>query len=214
MIRELLKFNKNSYFFSMVVLLLPVIFVQQEATLQMYLEDPLVIKGGQSLFIETFNAYRWLAFLLMPLMILLRSLYTTTCLFIGRVLSNQVEKTKFSDIFNISLKSDIIFCIFSVVGFVLLIFFGYNESQIMIRNCTLAVFFDVDILDAWFVFLLASISIFEVFYCLLLALCYAATYSEKFLTSLKFVFSSYGLGLVFYISVATFVLYYIQTKIS
>ncbi|GHS84836.1 hypothetical protein FACS1894201_03780 [Bacteroidia bacterium] len=204
-----LSLKKRYYFLLVVSLLLLIGYFQQELTLVFQLQNPVVEKIGRERFITIFNKYRWIGFLFVPIVVLIRVCYTSICLYIGKVFNGITSNAGFVSCYNIALKADIVFVLSSILSFILILCSGVQQGQQAMQYTSLLCLVDVDTLDKWLVAPLAAINVFEVLYWLFMAQLLTVSNTIKYGEALRFVVSSYGLGFLLYLIFMMFLLLYL-----
>ena len=145
-----------------------------------------------------------LGYLIIPLVFIIRPLFTAFCLQAGSLF--QEYNWKWKSIFNISLKADIIFLFSQMCNFYYYVFVKDAETlQDVNTNClSLLNFTDKENLPAWLVSAFNSANLFEVLYITLLTVFIVKVFKLKWFKSLVFVLLTYGIGTYLYIAAMTF----------
>jgi hypothetical protein len=185
-------------------------FIQQE----LIFEAELTNIAADVLLNETqirslFSRMRWLVIALIPVIIIIRILFTSSCLFIGSITNENRVGTKFSDMFNIALKSDVIMVLYACFNFLLVINMSFSAPQEIYKYTSLLCLVDINVTDTWLMIPLISINIFEVLYWFFLAKLLSVNYNETFTNSFKFILSTYGVGFLIYVLLMMFLTLYI-----
>jgi len=145
-----------------------------------------------------------LGYLFIPLITIIRPLFTTFCLFAGSLF--QEYRWKWENIFNISLKADIVFLLSQMCNFYYYVFVKDAETlQDVSTNClSLLNLAGKEDIPAWLVSALNSANLFEVLYVVLLTLFIVKVFELKWFKALVFVLLTYGVGTYLYIVGVTF----------
>lgn len=120
-------------------------------------------------FFESNKLFRFIAVLIIPIVIIIRILYTSLCLFIG-VIFNELH-CSFKILFNISLKADFVNCLSTLSNFY---YYAFTEDYYVVNDLStnfLSILKIVgrDNVSNWLILLFNSANIFEFIYLLLLS---------------------------------------------
>jgi hypothetical protein len=147
---------------------------------------------------------QFLGYAIIPLIIIIRVLYSSFCLYTG----NLVNEThwSFKSLFNISLKADAIFCLNSICNFYYYAFIdNFKTLEDLSVNCaSLLKIVGKENIPNWLVLAYNSINVFELFYIVLLVLLIHISFKLSYLKSTVFVVLTYVTGNYFYIVAMTF----------
>ena len=141
--------------------------------------------------------WEWGIILLNVLIVFIRITCIASCLYLGLFFFfNQNEAFKIS--FNVALKAEIVFILYSVVR---ILWFGvlripesFEELQVM--PLSLMCFFNPMTLESWLIYPLNTLNVFEVLYIWMLSALMAVAIQTKFRKAFDLVFVSYGAGLL------------------
>jgi hypothetical protein len=142
---------------------------------------------------------------LIPIIIIIRVLYTSFCLFIG----NLVNEThwKFHSVYTIALKADIAFC-FSQIGnfyYYALSDDFYTIDDLSVNFTSLLKIVGKADIPAWLVLAYNSINLFELLYVILLCVLLKITFRLSCIKSILFVLFTYCIGNYLYVVGMTFI---------
>lgn len=145
-------------------------------------------------FFEANKLFRFIGVLLIPIVIIIRILYTSLCLFIG-VLFNEI-RCNYKILFNISLKADFVNCLSTLSNFY---YYAFTDDYSNINDLStnfLSILKVVgrDNVPDWLVLLINSANIFEFGYITILSILVQYNLNIKFIQSILFVIFTYGLG--------------------
>jgi hypothetical protein len=190
-------------------------FCQQEMELDYRLNnDEIIASIGKVAFLESYNKYRWIAYAVIPFLVIVRVMYSATCLYIGHIFSDSSveygKNRKFSEYFNVTLKSEIILIAPIFVMFILLMWMGVENGRGVIRYTSLAALFDVEIMEKWILSFFSAMNIFEVSYWFLMAKLLSQVHECNLWISLKFVLTTYVPGFLLYLVAIMFLLLYLS----
>ncbi len=129
--------------------------------------------------------------------IFLKIFCVAVCIYLGLFFfSNQNNAYKIS--FNVTLKAEIIFVIYSIVRLLWYKIIRIPESmeEMQVMPLSLMQFFDPITIEPWLIYPLNTLNIFEVLYILMLSALMAVAIQTKFRKAFELVFVSYGAGLL------------------
>ncbi len=149
--------------------------------------------------IESLKKWQWLGYLFIPLVILIRVGFSSTCLYTGMFIAN--IKVRFQDLFKVALIADFVFVLAGVVKLIILIFIKEVNTldDLQFQPLSLMELFNRESVDQLFFYPLSLISIFEALYWLVLAWLLMDVVEKPFGSTLKTVASSYGTGLLLWV---------------
>lgn len=206
-LKTYLKLGYLKLFVFITIIVTVQLYVQQEYVFMPQMNDiTLFNEALKNRLIDNFVKYRWLSFIIAPLILFLRITIVGCCLFIGGILYDGWKNLNYRTSFNVALKADVILVSFSIVYTLLVVIFGY-EKGVFLMNCfSLIAFFDMNETEPWLLAPLALFNLFELIYWLFLAKLLSKEFNDKYFTSLGFVISTYGVGFVLYILFVVFIL--------
>ena len=143
-----------------------------------------------------------------PILLLIRSFYTSICLGTGALVSS--VQLNYGQCFNIALKADIIFLfeLFIKINYFSVI--GVNSIQeLNIHLFSVLQWLRINNIEQWLFFPLGVLNVFELIYWVLLSL-FISYYTQKsFWNSLGFVMKTYGCGLLLLIIFVIYITLYL-----
>jgi hypothetical protein len=206
----LLKINNSTYFWSLCIAsgLFTFLTKQFLYTDQLYytaLGEQFTSEQIQKLLV--YQNESWLqifGYCIIPVIIIIRVLYTSFCLYIG----NLVNEThwKFKSIYIISLKADIAFCFVQIVNFYYYAFINQVKTlEDLNVNCvSLLKIVGKENIPNWLVLAYNSINLFELIYVILLILLIKTCFQKTYGKSVIFVLLTYCIGNYLYVVGLTF----------
>lgn len=159
-----------------------------------------------------FKEMKWISFILLPLILLIRVFYTSVFLYIGIFFTEL--KIDFGKLFKIALLADFVYVLAGLVKLVILIFFReVNTLQdLQFQPLSVMELINAKTIDPLFVYALSLLNVFELGYFMLLAWLLVGVVYEaneertlRFGQSLKLVTASYGSGLLLWVLVVMFI---------
>lgn len=192
-----------------VSVMLIITFLQQEFVLLPELQSfNLVGEETKVQMLEKWQKWRWLSFLLVPLVLALRLSLVTLCLFIGSFFFTEMSGHRFKEWWGVALNAQVVILAYSLVLCVVNIMFGANKA-LEVTTYTSLLFLGGEDIESWVRMPLAAVNVFEILYWIVMALCVGKLCRTKFWQSFKFVMSSYGVGYLFYIALLMFLMLYL-----
>lgn len=209
-LEKYLKLDNLNLFIFITIIVTVQLYVQQEYVFMPQMNDiPLFNEALKSQLIDQFVKYRWLSFIIAPLILFLRITIVGYCLFVGGILFDSWKSLNYRSCFNVALKADIILVSFSIVYTLLVVIFGYEKGLYLMNCFSLIAFFDMNTTEPWLLAPLALFNLFELLYWIFLAKLLSKELNNKYFISLSFVISTYGVGFVLYILFVVFILLFV-----
>jgi len=205
---KLLQYNKKYYFWllcacSLLFALLGEHFLFSESLFYSSLNEQFTNEQLKTLF-SLREKWIGLSYLLIPLFIIIRILYTSFCLFIGDLF--QETHWGYKRMFNIALKADIVFIVSAIAVFYYFLIWGdvKTTQDLNIHPFSLLAVTGQDNIPGWLVFAYNSINVFELIYLVFLMLLIHASTQTGYVKALIFSLLTYGVGNYLYIVAITF----------
>lgn len=204
--------NKNFsvlffFVFVLIIILTNIVFQNffiTDATIYQALEDKLTHNRILNL-IETQNKWKWVSYILVPVVYLIKFTLTSFCIYVGTILV--FKKAKFKDIFQFTMIAETVFLLPAIIKIFWFIFIlpDYNLEEIQYFSpFSLLNYLGYENVPSWSIYLLQIVNLFEIFYWLLLAYGLHIVINKPFKRSLGIVAASYGTGLVLWVTFITF----------
>jgi len=150
---------------------------------------------------------KWIGFsyLLIPVLIFIRILYTSFCLFLGDLF--QETKWGYKCMYNVALKADAVFVFSSIAVFYYFLIFGNytTTSDLSVHPFSLLAITGQENIPSWLVFAYNSVNVFEGIYLIFLSLLIHFSTQTGFIKALIFSLMTYGVGNYLYIITITFI---------
>lgn len=156
-------------------------------------------------FLEFKHKWDWIAYLIIPVVLFLKFLFVALCLETGSIF--QGYKTSFKQMFHIAMFSELVFLFAQMLKTVVIALAkleDLNELQYIASFSLLSIMNNKNI-DPWFIYPLHTINIFEILYWLFLAFILKTLLQKEYFRMIKFVLSTYGVGLLILIIVVMFI---------
>jgi len=208
---KFLKINNTLYFWTLcgVFILFAFLTKQFLYTDQLYyssLGEQLTVEQIQNLL--AFQNATWMQILeyaFVPIVIIIRILYTSFCLQVG----NLINETRWSykSIYNISLKADIAFSLGTICNFY---YYAISDNvqkidDLGVNFASLLKIVGRDNIPNWLIFAFNSINLFELLYMVLLILFIKSCFNISYIKSTLLVLLTYGIGNYLYVVGITFI---------
>ena len=151
-----------------------------------------------------------ISYSIIPLIIIIRVLYTSFCLYLGNLVNEY--HWKFHSVYTISLKADIAFCLSQIGNFYYYAISDnfYTVEDLSIHFASLLKWVGMNNIPNWLVLAYNSINLFELIYVALLTVLLKITFRLSYLKSIVFVLLTYCIGNYLYIVGMTFLYLYIS----
>lgn len=202
--------NRALFLFLLYVsVMLVITFLQQEFVLLPELQNLDIIgEEAKAQLLERYQSIRWLSFLLVPILLLLRLSLVTLCLFIGGFFFAQMSGKRFGDWWGVATVAQAVMLTYSVILCIVNLSAGSNKAM-ELTTYTSLLFLGNENLEQWVRLPLSAVNIFEILYWIVMALLVGKLCRTRFGKSFKFVMSTYGVGYLFYIALLMFLMLYL-----
>lgn len=209
--------NKDSFiltnrilFLLYLCVMIVVTFLQQEYVFIPHLKT-LDIVGEESRIqiLEAFQHSRWISFLSIPVLLLLRLFLVTLCLYIGGFFFSEMGAKRFNDWWHIVIIAQSVMIGYGILLFALNLSMGPDMVKELTKYSSL-LFLGRDDLESWIRLPLSSINLFEVLYWIVMSILVMKLCKTKIGKSFQFVMSTYGVGYLFYIAFLMFLQLYLS----
>lgn len=189
----------------LVVLMSNTLLNTEELTYNFYSEQ-LAQKQIEKL-IESQKKWEWVVYAIVPLVILIRSSLVAMCLSIGLFFYDDENEYSFKKLLNITLWGEFVFVLVSYVKF---IYFGLIKTDYSLKELqqffplSITNFLNIEELEAWFVYPLQMINVFEVIYLFVLVDGLYKLMKNQYKKSFEVTAVSYGIGLLIWLGTMSF----------
>ena len=146
--------------------------------------------------LEKQSEWKWVSYLLIPVVIAFQAFLVTLCLNCGTIMMNY--KIRFRPLFTLVLRSSVVFLLMKLALTFILLFSNIQifDDLVTVNKFALAGFVDKADVPTWLMYPLSILNIFEAAFWLLLTLGMGRLLERPFKASLGFVATTYGLGLL------------------
>ncbi len=148
-------------------------------------------------FLDLRERISWLAYVFVPIILLIKISFVALCLNIGTLFSN--IKLGFKRLFRIALVAELIFV---VAGIIRILWLYYVKEIEVLQDVqyfyplSMINFFSIDTLESWFIYPMVTLNLFEVAYFMALGLGLHWALQKPYGKMLRMVIGSYGIGLL------------------
>jgi hypothetical protein len=157
------------------------------------------------LMIGNARKYGWIAYLVTPLLLLLRVTFVACCFYTALFFKN--EKSNFGSCFNIALKSDTVFILFGLFNLIYFVLVPANNlTELSANPASLLYYLDIETVPKYLLYPLGLINLSEFFYWSLMVWMIRYRYKFSISDSLFFVLTSYGVGLLLMVLIFALIL--------
>lgn len=156
-------------------------------------------------FLEFKHKWDWIGYLIIPVILFFKFLLVALCLETGSIL--QGYKTSFKQMFHIAMFAELVFLFAQMIKTIVIALTkleDLNELQYIASFSLLNIINNKNI-DPWFIYPLHTMNIFEIVYWLFLAFILKTLLQKEYSRMIKFVLSTYGIGLLILIIVVMFI---------
>ncbi|WP_462353947.1 hypothetical protein [Alistipes timonensis] len=208
--KQILALSKVHVATLFIACLLIIIYLEQEYIAIPQISNMSVVdETVKTKILEGYYKFRWLMFLAPVVILLIRVSLVALCLFLGSLFNDQQKKIKYTEGWNIALKSDVVLILFSVAVCAAAVVAGSDAATEFSRHSSFAFLVDSNITDQWLLVPIAALNIFEICYWFFMAKLVAVQTGDSYWSSFKFVLSTYSVGYLFYIVFLMFLLLYL-----
>ena len=152
----------------------------------------------------------WIAYAIIPFVLFIKFLLVAVCLETGTIFYG--FRVGFRQLFHAAMVSEVVFCFAQVIK---TIFVAFSKMDDLFQLQYLGSFSLLSIwnnpeMDSWFVHPLLKISIFEIAYWFVMAYVLKILIGKNYSIMVRFVLSTYGLGLLVWIILVMFITVHIS----
>lgn len=203
--------KSNVYIFLLYVsVVLIITFLQQEFVLMPELQNfDLVDDEAKAQLLERWQKWRWVSFVVTPLLLLLRLGLVSLCLFVGSFFFSEMSGRVFKDWWTVAMNAQAVMILYSVVLCITNLVAGSDMAMEVTKYSSL-LFLGGDNIEQWIKLPLSAVNIFEIAYWLVMTRLISVRTKIQFCRSWGFVMSSYGVGYLFYIVLLMFLILYLS----
>ena len=203
--------KSNVYIFLLYVsVVLIITFLQQEFVLMPELQNfDLVDDEAKAQLLERWQKWRWVSFVVTPLLLLLRLGLVSLCLFVGSFFFSEMSGRVFKDWWTVAMNAQAVMILYSVVLCITNLVAGSDMAMEVTKYSSL-LFLGGDNIEQWIKLPLSAVNIFEIAYWLVMARLISVRTKIQSCRSWGFVMSSYGVGYLFYIVLLMFLILYLS----
>ncbi len=200
----------GNVFLLYVGVMLVITFLQQEFVLMPELQSfDLVGEDAKAQMVENWQKWRWVSFVLAPVLLLLRLSLVSLCMFVGSFFIADMGGKKLKDWWEVVMIAQSVMLIYSIILCVTNIAAGTDEA-FEVTKYTSLLFLGGDNIEQWIKVPLSAVNLFEIAYWCVMAKLVSIKAETNFGKSFKFVMSSYGVGYLFYIVLLMFLILYLN----
>ncbi len=153
--------------------------------------------------------WEWVSYVIIPIIILLRTNLVMLSLYIGLFFAELEEKITYKKLFTVTLLGEFILVL---VGYFKLFYFAFFKPNYTFEDLSsfypfsLTNFLDVKTIEPWLVYPLQTINLFEISYFLVLVYGLHQILKNKYWKSFEIVALSYGTGLIIWVGLVMFLI--------
>lgn len=157
--------------------------------------------------LENQKKWSWINYLIMPILILLRTGLVAFCIEVGVFFYNTENKIKFKEIFRIALLGEFVLIL---VGLSKVVYFYFIDTTYTLEDLqqfypfSYINFLNIDNLEPWLIYPLQTINLFKVAYFFVLVNGLHKLLKDKYIKSFEIIAISYGSGLAIWLGLVMF----------
>ena len=202
--------NFNLFIINFILSLLAVIFLKNVLNvddLVYNFHSEQITQEQLDKFIENKKRWEWVGYVILPILILIRTSLVTLCLNIGLFFYDTENKIKFKQLFRIALLGEFVLVL---VGFVKLLYFLFIKTDYTLQDIqqfyplSYINFLDIENLEPWLIYPLQTINLFEIAYFFVLVYGVHKLLKNNYWKSFEITAASYGTGLVIWLGLVMF----------
>lgn len=156
-------------------------------------------------FLEFKNKWDWVGYCIIPVVLLIKIFYVTVCFEIGVIFHG--FKVSFRNLFHVAMLSESIF-LFAQILKAIAFLFSKPETLYEVQSVsTLSLYSIINgaAIDPWFIYPLQTMNVFEIIYWFFLAYVLKILLEKEYGRMVRFVLSTYGIGLLAWIILVMFI---------
>ncbi len=205
------KQKTSGYIFLLYVsIMLIITLIQQEFVLLPELQNfDLVGDEVRAKMLENWQKWRWLSFVITPLLLLLRLSLVSLCMFVGSFFFPNMTGRNFQEWWDVAMKAQSVMIFYSIILCFVNMTAGENDALELTKYTSL-MFLGDDNMEQWLKLPLSALNIFEIAYWFVMTKLICVKTNNKLGASFQFVLSSYGVGYLFYIILLMFLMLYLS----
>ena len=151
------------------------------------------------------SKWNWVGYIILPLVILIRSTLVSICLNIGFFFYDFTNKIKFKQFFRIAVIGEFVLLTAGIFKLVYFIKTEFSLEQLQqFYPLSYTNFLDISKLEPWLIYPLQTINLFEIAYFFVLVYGFHNLIKKKYIKSFEIVAVSYGTGLLIWIGLIMF----------
>jgi len=160
-------------------------------------------------YLELQDKWIWIGYLILPIIILLRSAFVSLCLNLGYLFYDITNEIKFKQFFRIAVIGEFVLL---TAGCFKLIYFYFIKTDFSLEQLqqfqplSYTNFLDISKLKPWLVYPLQTINLFEIGYFFVLVYGLHKLLQNKYMKSFEIVAVSYGTGLIIWMGLIMFLI--------
>lgn len=157
--------------------------------------------------IENQKKLKWLPFVILPLIIMLRNSLVALSLNIGVFFYDMESKISYKKLFNVALTGEFVLVL---VGCFKIVYFLFIKTDYTLQDIqqyyplSYTSFLDIENIESWLIYPLQTINLFEIGYFFVLVYGVHKLLKNKYLKSFEITAISYGTGLTIWIGLVMF----------
>lgn len=181
-------------------------FNTKEMLYNFYSED--FTRNQIELILENKKKWSWVGYLIVPILILIRTSLVSFCLSVGLFIYDTENKVKFKKLLKIALLGELVLTLVSYFKFFYFYFIKTNFTLNDIQKffpLSYVNLIDISKIEPWLIYPLQTINLFEISYFFVLVYFLHKLLQNKYWKSFEIVAVSYGTGLMIWLLLIMFI---------
>lgn len=190
---------------NIIVFILSKYLVSNELVYEYYID--IISQEQINELLDNQGKWQWLSYVLIPLIVIMRSVLVSMCLSVGLFFYDSENNIKYKKLLNVALLGEFILASVGYVKFFYFTLVNTNYSLVDIQQfypLSFINFLDVENLEPWLVYPLQTVNLFEITYFFVLVYGMHKLLKNNYWKSFEITAASYGTGLLIWLGLVMF----------
>jgi hypothetical protein len=192
---------------NIIVFILSKYIVSNELVYEYYID--IISQEQINELLDNQGKWQWLSYVLIPLIVIMRSVLVSMCLSVGLFFYDSENNIKYKKLLNVALLGEFILASVGYVKFFYFTLVNTNYSLVDIQQfypLSFINFLDVENLEPWLVYPLQTVNLFEITYFFVLVYGMHKLLKNNYWKSFEITAASYGTGLLIWLGFVMFLM--------
>jgi ABC-type multidrug transport system ATPase subunit len=192
---------------NIIVFILSKYLVSNELVYEYYID--IISQEQINELLDNQGKWQWLSYVLIPLIVIMRSVLVSMCLSVGLFFYDSENNIKYKKLLNVALLGEFILASVGYVKFFYFTLVNTNYSLVDIQQfypLSFINFLDVENLEPWLVYPLQTVNLFEITYFFVLVYGMHKLLKNNYWKSFEITAASYGTGLLIWLGFVMFLM--------